>query len=69
MPEPESVLVDFWYAHPVGHAGTPAYEQAMEGHFARLQACLAGRESLMWSIDGAHRDYVSASFGGRRGEG
>jgi hypothetical protein len=38
-----------------------SYEQAMAGHFERLQRFFHGRTPLIWSIDNAHADYVDPS--------
>ena len=38
-----------------------SYEQAMVGHFRRVQRFFHGRAPLIWSVDDAHADYVDAS--------
>jgi hypothetical protein len=39
-----------------------SYEQAMAGHFQRLQRFFRGRTPLIWSVDNAHADYVDPSI-------
>lgn len=39
-----------------------SYEQAMAGHFQRLQRFFHGRAPLIWSLDDAHADYVDPSI-------
>jgi hypothetical protein len=39
-----------------------SYEQAMAGHFQRLQRFFHGRAPLIWSVDNAHADYVAPSI-------
>lgn len=38
------------------------YEQAMTGHFQRLQRFFQGRAPLIWSLDDAHADYVDPAI-------
>jgi hypothetical protein len=38
-----------------------SYDQAMAGHFQRLQRFFHGRAPLIWSVDDAHADYVDPS--------
>jgi hypothetical protein len=38
-----------------------SYDQAMAGHFQRLQRFFHGRAPLIWSVDNAHADYVDPS--------
>ncbi len=39
-----------------------SYEQAMAGHFQRLQRFFHGRAPLIWSVDNIHADYVDSSI-------
>jgi hypothetical protein len=39
-----------------------SYDQAMAGHFQRLQRFFHGRAPLIWSVDDAHAGYVDPSI-------
>ena len=63
------LLVNFWYAHPVGHAiealryclgyeKRVRYGDALREYFTRLLAAYAGDRSKVFSFDGIDSQYI-----------